>query len=107
MLITNRVFQTPVPVVAIFVPRMRPWPPLSSDVQFDIYNGEFIEAFRESEASVVDLNISNFVFIDGKWDESFVFFMWKPIADTGLWADMREFIPSGLKILHALMKEYR
>lgn len=106
MIISSPTYKSPVPVIAVFAPRMEPWPPLSSDVQFEVFNGKFIEGVREGDCVIVDPCISDFIFINKKLDDGVVAFMWKPIADTGLWTAMRDFDPSALKVLHDLMKGY-
>lgn len=68
-------------------------------------NNALSEAY-ESECVVVDANIDDFVMMPKSFDDRFLVLMWSPLADSGIWPELRDFDNVALKRFMDLLIEH-
>jgi hypothetical protein len=105
MKVLTRFSTEPLFVVSIHVPRRDYTQHIISDhTTFMVLTPDGLHVVRESEAKVIDNRLDDFVYVNAAtFDERVASFMWRPLAESGLWAEIVEFTPEGLRALRAMI----
>ncbi len=60
----------------------------------------------ENDCQVLDSDLDEFCLMPKEFDGRFLVLMWKPLAESGIWRDLREFDRSAIKRFEDLRVEY-
>lgn len=70
------------------------------------YEDDCLRDVYEGECGVVDGEIDDFLVVPIDYEGAPLIFMWRPLAEAGIWVDLREFYPEAVSKFRELRLHY-
>ena len=79
--------------------------PLSGRTLFSILEDDHLTDIYEHECDVFNFDLDDFCMMPKDFDDRFLVLMWKPLAESGCWRDLREFKCEAIKKFREMRSE--
>jgi hypothetical protein len=79
---------------------------LEDRTSFSVLEGDNLTDIYEHECSISSYDLDEFCLMPKSFDDRFLVLMWKPLAESGIWQDLREFDKAAMKRFGDIRLEY-
>lgn len=79
---------------------------LEYNTSFSIFEDGGLSDIYEHDCHILEAELDDFCLMPKSFDDRFFVLMWRPLAEAGIWSDLREFDKSAMSRFENLRTEY-